>query len=195
MRVYIVRHGRTALNAAGSLRGRIDAPLDDVGRLEASRLGTLFASVPLAEVVSSPLRRALDTAAAIARPHDLAVAVDPGFIDRDYGPWAGGPEAAVEARYGRVDSAPASEIEPRAALTRRARLALETAVERAKPGPLVVVAHDAVNRALIHALCAAGLPSDAVIPQPTGCWNRLLWDEQGIVCEVIGAPPDDGTGP
>ena len=36
--VYLIRHGRTGLNAQGWLRGRSDPPLDEVGRVEADRL-------------------------------------------------------------------------------------------------------------------------------------------------------------
>lgn len=62
MRVFLVRHGRTSLNAAGLLRGQLDVPLDETGEAEAAALGKVFRHVPLAVVVSSPLRRALDTA-------------------------------------------------------------------------------------------------------------------------------------
>jgi broad specificity phosphatase PhoE len=65
--IFLVRHGRTPLNAAGVLRGRIDTPLDDVGQAEARALGDTFRGVGLGGVVSSPLVRAYDTAAAIAR--------------------------------------------------------------------------------------------------------------------------------
>ena len=41
--VYLVRHGRTALNAAGALRGHIDASFDRLGRKEAEHLAHLFA--------------------------------------------------------------------------------------------------------------------------------------------------------
>ena len=37
-RVYLARHGRTALNAEGRLCGLSNPPLDDIGRVEAERL-------------------------------------------------------------------------------------------------------------------------------------------------------------
>ncbi|MFI5100881.1 MAG: histidine phosphatase family protein [Actinomycetes bacterium] len=43
MTVYLVRHERTALNAAGVLRGRLDPDLDATGRVETERLGGLLA--------------------------------------------------------------------------------------------------------------------------------------------------------
>src|SRR6266498_2992061 len=64
--VFVIRHGRTALNADGALRGRVDVPLDEVGLAEAARLGDLFEPVPLMVVVCSPLLRARQTAAPIA---------------------------------------------------------------------------------------------------------------------------------
>ncbi len=51
--VYLLRHGRTPLNADPKLRGRTDTPLDSIGRLEAAALGELFATVPLAAIVAS----------------------------------------------------------------------------------------------------------------------------------------------
>lgn len=55
--VYMVRHGRTALNAAGLLRGQLDPPLDRVGRLEAAQLAAVFVHREIEVVVASPLRR------------------------------------------------------------------------------------------------------------------------------------------
>jgi len=193
--VYLIRHGRTALNAAGMLRGWIDAPLDDTGRSEAARLGSLFAAVRLDRIVSSPLGRSFDTARAIAEPHGLPIDVDPGFADRDYGPWAGRSQEEVEARYGSVDGAPASEIEPVAGFWRRVEEALQRVVARAGDRTVAVVGHDAVNRALIRAFSSKWRETEAALPQPTGCWNRLVFKARGALCEVVGAIPGDGTRP
>lgn len=193
--VYLVRHGRTALNAAGQLRGRIDAPLDEVGRSEAALLASLFAPVRLNQIITSPLKRTIETASAIAEPHSLEVNVDAAFVDRDYGPWAGRPREEVEARYGSLDDAPASEVEPKAEFERRVVAALETLVAHAAGRTVVVAGHDAVNRALIRGLCERYRSPSAELPQPTGCWNRLVFGGQDPVCEVVGARPGDGTEP
>lgn len=191
--VYLIRHGRTALNAAGLLRGRIDEPLDDAGRAEASRLGSFLAPVGIDRVVSSPLSRSVDTARAIAEPRGLPVELDAAFIDRDYGPRAGKSQADVEARYGSVDNAPASEVEPRARFEDRVVTALEGLVARSEGQAVAVVAHDAVNRALIRAFCSAWRDPTVELPQPTGCWNRLVFDGRAVICQVVGAVAGDGT--
>jgi broad specificity phosphatase PhoE len=53
-RVYLARHGRTALNAEGWLRGLRDPPLDEVGIAEACRLADALAVQSPVAVVSSP---------------------------------------------------------------------------------------------------------------------------------------------
>ena len=87
--IAFVRHGQTELNRGGRLQGRLDAPLSALGSEQAAALGRGFASAPVTRVVSSPLQRAHDTAAAIAGAHGLAVEVDDRLIELDYGDWDG----------------------------------------------------------------------------------------------------------
>lgn len=91
--LVVVRHGRTAANAAGLLLGRLDVELDPLGRRQAEALAAavLASSGPIAAVVSSPLRRAVETAEALGLP----VEVDERFIEVDYGEWDGTPIADV----------------------------------------------------------------------------------------------------
>jgi len=87
----IVRHGRTAHNAAGRLLGRLDVPLDDLGRAQAAALAAAVG--PVERVVTSPLLRARETAAAFAAP----VEVDERWIELDYGDLDGVAAAEVPA--------------------------------------------------------------------------------------------------
>jgi broad specificity phosphatase PhoE len=87
--IAFARHGQTELNRGGRLQGRLDAPLSELGSRQAAALARGFAAEPVARVVSSPLRRAADTATAIARVHGLDVAVDDRLIELDYGDWDG----------------------------------------------------------------------------------------------------------
>ena len=95
--IAFVRHGQTELNRGGRLQGRIDAPLSVLGTEQAAALGRGFAAAPVARVLSSPLRRARDTAAAIAAAHGLTVVPDDRLIELDYGAWDGQKLADVSA--------------------------------------------------------------------------------------------------
>ena len=185
--VYLVRHGRTALNAASLLRGRLDPPLDDVGEQEAARAGAALAAVGLMTVATSPLQRAHQTAAAIARATGVPLEVDDRLVDRDYGEWAGTAAEDLARRFGSVDAAPG--VEDRAELTRRAVAAVTDAVDPWAPAPVAVVAHDAVNRAVLsHLVPAVGAPDG--VPQRTGCWNRLERTGGHWSAPIIDALPD-----
>ena len=90
--VVLVRHARSTANASGVLTGRQKGiHLDDLGRQQAERLGQRLATVPLAALVSSPLERCRETAAAIARaqPRPLRATSDRGLVECDYGTWQG----------------------------------------------------------------------------------------------------------
>jgi len=101
-----MRHGETALNAAGVLRGQLDVPLNATGEAEAVALGEVFRGVPLSAVVSSPLRRAAGTASRVASASGALVTIDDRLRDRFYGEWAGHSLEQVEGLFGSIDSAP-----------------------------------------------------------------------------------------
>ncbi|MGF2946976.1 histidine phosphatase family protein [Mycobacterium sp. Lab-001] len=166
-RVYLARHGRTAFNAEGRLRGLSDPPLDEVGLAEVERLAKVLATKGTTAVVSSPLQRAVATAEAIAKAAGVAVNIDMRLNDRDYGPMTGKPRAEVEKQYGSVDSAPG--VEPRSALAERAKRAFFEIVAERAPGPIVMVSHDAFNQTLLEQLD----PSLGRVRQRTACWNQL----------------------
>lgn len=183
--IYLVRHGRTALNAAGALRGRLDPPLDEAGEAEAEELGNMFSAIDLGAVISSPLRRAVQTATAIARRHGLAVTAEPGLIDRDYGPWAGQRRADIESDHGPVDELPG--VEPLTQLTARVTATFQRLTGVAASRPVVAVAHDVVNRVLLADLCPERFPSPDDVPQRTGCWNQLELGAAGWGITVVDA--------
>lgn len=79
--LVLVRHGEATANAAGLLLGRTDAPLTEAGRAQAAALGSRLG--PVSRLVSSPLRRALDTAEALGL--GLEVVVDDRWVEVDYG--------------------------------------------------------------------------------------------------------------
>ena len=60
-RVVAVRHGETEWSASGQHTSRTDLPLIEAGRQQARELEPLLRGVSFSRVVSSPLKRALET--------------------------------------------------------------------------------------------------------------------------------------
>lgn len=84
MRLILVRHGETEHNRGQVTLGRADVPLNERGVAQAKAVAASFSVAPAA-VYASPLRRALDTASAIAAETGLKVTVEDGLIEMDVG--------------------------------------------------------------------------------------------------------------
>lgn len=137
--LHLVRHGRTAANAAGLLQGRMDLPLDEVGRQQAA---ALVGFVPTPDVlVVSPALRAAQTAEVFSTTPE----VDDRWLELDFGALDGVPVADVPPdlwRRWRTDPTFAPEgAESLADLERRVRGACEDLLERARGSEVVVVTH------------------------------------------------------
>ena len=87
--LYLVRHGRTAANAKGLLQGRLDPPLDAIGRRQAAAIAAMIGDVD--EVISSSLIRAQETATHFGRD----IVIDDRWIELAYGEYEGIPAGEV----------------------------------------------------------------------------------------------------
>lgn len=100
----LVRHGETAPNREGRLLGRADPPLTELGLAQAAAAAAALAPLCPAIVVSSPLRRARQTAEAVATACGLDVAVEPRLVEIDYGEWEGASGSGGPGRDWRHDA-------------------------------------------------------------------------------------------
>ncbi|SKB09126.1 histidine phosphatase family protein [Aeromicrobium choanae] len=88
--VLLVRHGRSTANTSGTLAGRLpDIHLDELGLTQVEATGARLADLTLADVVTSPLERCRETAAAIAGRHGIEPTVDEAITECGYGDWQG----------------------------------------------------------------------------------------------------------
>jgi broad specificity phosphatase PhoE len=85
----LVRHGATVLSAEDRFAGSSDVPLGDDGRMQAERLAQRLAPESIAAIYGSPLRRALETATILAKPHDMTVRGIDDLREIDHGRWEG----------------------------------------------------------------------------------------------------------
>lgn len=83
LELWLIRHGETAWNRERRVQGWSDAPLNDLGRAQADRLGTRLAGVTFDAVVSSNATRARETAR-IALP-GREVAEEPRLRELGFG--------------------------------------------------------------------------------------------------------------
>ena len=152
-RLIIWRHGNTDWNAGRRVQGQSDVPLNDLGRQQAVDAAELLVSFRPDAIVSSDLRRAADTAAALAALTGRTVEHDERLRERHFGAWQGLTMAQVaETRpdeYARWQAGEnvGGEVETLDDLGKRVAEALQAAADLAPPGGTVVVAtHGAAAR-------------------------------------------------
>jgi broad specificity phosphatase PhoE len=183
--IILVRHGETDWNVEEVFRGQIDLELNETGRRQAELLAEYLGELKIEAVYSSPLKRALNTAKAIARRQRLEVEVSPGLIDYDFGQWQGLPLREVRDKYQKLyrqwaKSPQRVKIPGGESLDEVRERALKVVNElMAKHGGRVVlVSHRVVNKVLICALL--------------GLDNSHFWNIRQDVCGTTFFSYEDG---
>lgn len=96
----LLRHGQTALSAERRFAGRGDIPLTNVGLEQAAAAAAALArrgGIDL--VLTSPLRRAQQTARAVADSTGAPLSIDDGLAETDFGSWEGMTFGEVMAQW------------------------------------------------------------------------------------------------
>lgn len=88
-RLFLVRHGETEWNKTLRYQGHMDIPLSEVGLAQAEKLALRLSKEKLDAVYSSDLSRALETARAAAKYHNVSVDVIPELRETNFGRWEG----------------------------------------------------------------------------------------------------------
>lgn len=88
-RLVLLRHGQTEYNAGSRMQGQLDTDLSALGREQAAAAAEVLAKREPLAIVSSDLRRALDTATALAELSGVDVSVDTRLRETHLGDWQG----------------------------------------------------------------------------------------------------------
>lgn len=96
-RLVMLRHGQTEFNAGNRMQGQLDTELSDLGRDQAVAAAEVLAKRQPLLIVSSDLRRALDTAMSLGERSGLPVEVDARLRETHLGDWQGLTHIEVDA--------------------------------------------------------------------------------------------------
>lgn len=175
---YFLRHGESTGNATGYHQGQYDFPLSEKGVQQAQRLAALWKEKGLqfAQIISSPLSRARQTAEIISQTLLIPLELDPIWMERDAGLLSGlHPEQAKElyprpefmSLYDKIGKTGESQWE----LFLRAGKAIETLLRR-KPGRYLIVSHGGLLNMVMYV--ALG-----IFPQPNFYGAQFLFTNTG----------------
>ncbi|MGW9182427.1 histidine phosphatase family protein [Agromyces sp. NPDC055661] len=190
MLLALIRHGQTDWNLAGRMQGRTDIPLNETGRAQALAAAAPLAAEPWDVVVSSPLDRARETAAIIARELDLPVggAYDE-LIEQDFGEAEGTLVSELDVRWPKRDFAdmePDVEVGPRG-IRGLDRIAVD------HPGARVLaVAHGTLIRFTLAAISGHDPRHYPRLDNASSSYVRF--DDAWGVLTIGGAPAGEALG-
>jgi len=153
--ILLVRHGTTAFNETDHLQGLIDNPLSPKGRAEATRLAARLKGAAIDAIFSSPLQRAVETAAIVNGFHDLPVTLVPEFSEIDLGEWEGQEYGKMREQFPEIHQRwisdpdfPIPGGESFSAVCARTRPGLERILQNGCRHALIT-GHASVNRAIL----------------------------------------------
>ena len=178
--ILLVRHGTTAANETDHLQGQIDNPLNQRGRDEAARLAFRLKNENLDAIFSSPLQRAVETAAIVNRFHNLALTSVPEFSEINLGEWEGLNYSTVRAQFPEIHrhwiSDPDFPIpggESFSTVCARARVGLERILQDSRKH-ILIAGHASVNRAILGNLLQLSPASARHFKTGNAALSRLL---------------------
>ncbi len=88
-RIFISRHCKTQWNLDGMLQGTTDLPLCNIGRREAQLIAPNLKKYNFDLVITSPLKRAFETAIIYSNFLNIPIVIEKGFRELDHGKWQG----------------------------------------------------------------------------------------------------------
>lgn len=155
-RLLVVRHGQTEWNIEGRIQGSTDIDLDETGKAQAAEAAPELAAYEPARIISSDLRRAIDTARPVADITGVDIELDKRLRERAYGPWEGLKQHEIAERFPEdhrrwraQEPLQHPEIETWAELHRRTAEAVRDIVESDVEGTVIVVCHGGSARQIV----------------------------------------------
>ncbi|MEG3898300.1 MULTISPECIES: histidine phosphatase family protein [unclassified Microcoleus] len=156
-RLLLVRHGETDWNKAGKFQGQIDVPLNDNGREQSRRAAEFLKDVKLDFAISSSMLRPKETAEIILKYHGgLQLELRDELREISHGLWEGKFESEIEQSYPGLleewktspETVQMPEGENLQHVWTRA-IASWREIVQSVSGTGIVVAHDAINKAIL----------------------------------------------
>jgi broad specificity phosphatase PhoE len=217
--LLLARHGETDWNRARRWQGHADRPLTDLGRAQAAALADRLSDIALDAIYSSDLRRARETAEAVALPQGLDVIELPALREVDVGSWEGLTKDEAEARFPEgfrhwlAGGTGWEDGETYADMSRRVLSAVDGIASDNEGGRVLIVSHGGPIRAIhgaalgmdvedyrrirpvepnarLSAVCVEGGRLTELCP--AGQIDELLAQDQKRRLEAASQPPSPG---
>lgn len=156
--ICLVRHGQTDWNALGKLQGQTDIPLNELGKIQARQCGEFLSKETSWDVIiSSPLKRARETADIISQNIEVPVIEKMEFIEKNFGVAEGMTAAERESAF--VDKEYPGQ-ENQESLRNRLMNGLQEIQKEYPEKKVILVAHGAVIHFILRLMSNESIVSN-----------------------------------
>lgn len=162
LELLLIRHGQTDWNVERRVIGTNPVPLNKVGRAQVRALARVLKNVPIQAIYTSPIKRALETAAILLHGRDaIPLIEEEGLSEINYGQWVGRPFSEIPELTQYFES-PASVVIPCGEQIPEVQRRILTAIDKIRrahmDGCVIAISHaDVIKLALAGFL---GMPLD-----------------------------------
>lgn len=158
MDLYVIRHGNTPSNTKGTMNGRLDEDISELGIEQAKAAAPEIMKLPIDLILCSPMKRTRHTMELI-NGNNVPVIFDDRLMERDAGGYTGKALTAMDrARYWNWYTGEDNGAETVQEICARLRDALDEYREKYAGKTLLLVTHNGVSRAIYAYF--NGIPAD-----------------------------------
>ena len=175
-KLCLVRHGETDWNAQGRIQGRTDIPLNENGRKQAQLCSKYFKDTEWDVIITSPLKRAKETAKIINEQLHVPIIEMEEFLERSFGDAEGKTREEREVQY--PDHLYPNQ-ESREELIVRINSGLKHILQKFPSKKVLLVAHGAVIHTLLSFVSDDKISMDNYLMN--ACISNIHYEEQGWI--------------
>lgn len=187
--VIFESHATSTDNERGVASGHRDVSLSPVGEREAQVLGQRYATVHIAAVYCSDLRRSYQTAERAFAARGIPIGRDPRLREQDYGEYTGRTRQEIAAERPRRLTEPFPGGESIRQAVARVRAFLQDAAARHAGQTILVIGHSATHVGLEH--WVNGTPLEEIVAAP---WTFRSGQAFALTDEALARIMADSRG-
>ena len=193
MKLLLIRHGQTDWNLLGKYQGQTDIALSGEGIRQADLLTKNFPVDTLDIIYTSDLQRAFMTAERLAEKFSAPLYADKALRELNFGAWEGLTYQEIAERwpqevknlFGAPEKLQIPEGETFLMLQRRAMDKIHEIRAENEGKNIAVVAHGAINKAILTALLHIPLHYVWTLRQDNTAVNILRFDDEFVSVELL----------
>ena len=171
--ICLVRHGQTDWNVLGKLQGTTDIPLNNRGKKQADQCGSFLRESQWDAIITSPLKRAKQTAEIIQQKINVPIIEMEEFMERNFGDAEG--MTLKERRESFPDKKYPNQEEV-ISFHHRLKEGIQKINQKYPEGRIVLVAHGAVINAILSGISEGKIGSGKTVLK-NACLSNIYFRE------------------